>query len=89
MCRLGFAMPFTAPCKGHCFASSVVTPRGYKSKRPPLLSLTSSRTIRCCLLASFLEPKKGERESGGGERERGDFWGIESVAAPSLLSMAE
>jgi hypothetical protein len=62
--------------RAHYFAS-VVTPRGYKSKRSPLHTLTSSRTNNCCLAPPSLCMKR--------EREReGDFLGLESIASPSL-----
>jgi hypothetical protein len=67
--------------RAHCFASSIVTPWGYKNKRLPLRIPTSSHTISRCLLPSFLAPR--ERERG---RERGDFWGLESVSSSSPSS---
>jgi hypothetical protein len=47
--------------RDHCFAS-VVTPRGYKSRRSPSRTPTSSRMNSHCLLASFLRLKR-EREA--------------------------
>jgi hypothetical protein len=66
--------------RAHCFASLVLTPRGYKSKQPPLRTPTSSHTNSCRLLVSFPWLKKGGREI---ESETG---GLESVASPSLSS---
>jgi hypothetical protein len=54
----------------HRFASLVVTPWGYKSRRSPYWTPTSSHTNFCCLLASFLVLEKGEKERER-ERERG------------------
>jgi hypothetical protein len=62
-----------------CFASSVVTPWGYKSEQSPLHTPTSSRTISHCLLTSFLASEKRKRE-----KEREGFGGLESIASPSL-----
>jgi hypothetical protein len=82
----------------HRFASLVVTPWGYKSRRSPYWTPTSSHTNFCCLLASFLVLEKGEKErerereregerEGGRERKhRGNFWGLESFASPSLTN---
>jgi hypothetical protein len=78
----------------HRFASLVVTPWGYKSRRSPYWTPTSSHTNFYCLLASFLVLEKGERErerererEGGRERKhRGNFWGLESFASPSLTN---
>jgi hypothetical protein len=64
------------------FASSVVTLRGYKSKRPPLRTFTSSHTNTCCLLTSLLAPKKRERE-----RER-EIFGVQRVFLLLLPSQA-
>jgi hypothetical protein len=50
-----------------------------------LRTLTSSHTINHCLLASLLARERKERERER-EGERGDFWDLESVAAPSLSS---
>jgi hypothetical protein len=70
--------------RAHCFASSVVTPRGYKNEWSPSCTPMSSGTSNCCLLASFLAPEKREREMG--REKAGDFWGLESVASPSISS---
>jgi hypothetical protein len=48
--------------RARCFPSLVVTLRGYKRRRPPLSTPTSSRMNTHCLLASFLTSKKKERE---------------------------
>jgi hypothetical protein len=50
--------------RARCFASSVVTLRGYKSELSPSRTPTSSRTTSHCLLASFPMPKMRERERG-------------------------
>jgi hypothetical protein len=70
--------------RARCFASSVVTPRGYKSEQLPSCAPTSSHTISHCLLASFHAPK--EREGEGEGDTKGRFLGLASVASPSLSS---
>jgi hypothetical protein len=56
------------------FGFSVVTPHDYKSRHPLLRTPSSSHTNSHHPLP-VLEK---------GERERDDFWGLESVASPSL-----
>jgi hypothetical protein len=61
--------------RAHYFASSVLTPQGYKSEQRPLHTLTPSHIISRCLLVFFLVPEERERErEKERERERERFW---------------
>jgi hypothetical protein len=91
VCKLGFTSLLLHLVWAYCFTSSVVTPRGYKSRRSPLCTPTSSCTIYRSLLTSFLMCEKKERErekkkEEGKEKERGDSWNSESIASPSPSS---
>jgi hypothetical protein len=69
-----------------CFASLIVTPRGYKSKWSPFAPLHPlTQSIIASSPPSLRVKRKRERERER-EGERGDFWDLESVAAPSLSS---
>jgi hypothetical protein len=65
--------------RAHYFASSILTPQGYKSEQRPLHTLTPSRIISHCLLVFFLVPEERERErererKKERERKRERFW---------------
>jgi hypothetical protein len=57
------------------FMSSVVTPWGYKSRRSPLRTPTSSRTIHHSILTSFPTPKEREWEKKR-ENKKGGLFGF-------------
>jgi hypothetical protein len=58
--NMGLLRPLLHLVRARCFTSSVVTPRGYKSRRSPLHTPTSSHTICHSLLTSFPTPRKKE-----------------------------
>jgi hypothetical protein len=68
--------------------TSVVTPWGYKSRRSPLCTPTSSRIIHHSLLTSFPMPEKKEREKEENEKKerKGNYRDLGSVASPSFSS---
>jgi hypothetical protein len=81
----------------HRFASLVVTPWGYKSRRSPYWTLhpltrtsVASSPPSSCLKRERKREREREREGergGGRERKhRGNFWGLESFASPSLTN---
>jgi hypothetical protein len=68
------------------FTSSVVTPQGYKSRRLPLRTPISSRTIHCSLLTSFPAPEKKERKKMRKKNQRkGGLPGFRKPCFPSPL----
>jgi hypothetical protein len=69
--------------RAHYFASSVLTPQGYKSEQRPLHTLTPSHIISRCLLVFFLVPEERERERKKEREKERDFGALESVASPS------
>jgi hypothetical protein len=72
--NMGLLRPLLCLVRARRFTTSVVTPRGYKSRRLPLRTPTSSHTIHCSLLTSFptLEKKerKKDRKRKKGKKER-------------------
>jgi hypothetical protein len=77
---VGLLQPLLRLVRARCFASSVVTPRSYKSKWSPLRTLISSHTISHCLLVFFLALEKKR------DKTKRYFLGLESDASPLLLS---
>jgi hypothetical protein len=83
-CLLGH---FTAPARARRFASSVVTPRGYKAGGRSYVQHTSSHMISHRLLASFPTTEKKEREREGNKsRNKRELLSLHGVASPSLLN---
>jgi hypothetical protein len=76
---MGLLCPLLRLVRAYRF-TSVVTPWGYKSRRSPLCTPTSSRIIHHSLLTSFPMPEKKEREKGENEKrkEKGitGIWGV-------------
>jgi hypothetical protein len=76
---------FTMLARPRCFASSVVTPQGYKDGGRPCVQPTSSRTTSHHLLASFPTAKKKERQRSR-SRNRRELLSLHGAASPSLLN---
>jgi hypothetical protein len=70
--------------RAHCFTSSVVTPRGYKSRWTPLHTLHLLTQSIVLSSPPSLCLKRRERKKEGKKREI--FWDLESAASPFLSS---